>query len=231
MKRKNILKYALVDNDMPDIAPIKLSTPEWYKNILKTEGTNTKNIKKIPIDFTVKMCSPFLDAITSGYSVPLPMDIAIEQTEQGPSISWGDDTKILTLRNKQPNILLPVPEGHSDLHFAWQIQHCIKIPKGYSAIFTQPLNRFDLPFTTLSGIVDGEFALYAGEIPVFFSSSFEGVIPEGTPIMQILPFKTENWVSKKDSTIIEEAEKNKKSSARKAFGWYKQNIWKKKIYS
>jgi hypothetical protein len=79
--------------------------------------------------------------------------------------------------------------------------------------------------------VDGEFALYGGNVPVFFSSSFEGVIPEGTPIMQIIPFKTENWVSEKDLNIIEEGERNHKISSRKAFGWYKQNIWKKKTYN
>jgi hypothetical protein len=229
MKKNNILKYASLDSNIQDVVPIKLKVPEWYKN---TPGIQDgKNIKKIPVDFTFKVCSPFLDALTSGYSIPLPMDIAIEQTEKGPSISWGDNSKILDLRDKQSNSLLPTPQGHSDLHFVWRLQHYIKIPKGYSAIFTHPLNRFDLPFTTLSGIVDGEFALHGGNVPVFFSSSFEGVIPEGTPIIQIIPFKTESWVSKKDLTIIEEAEKNNINSLRKAFGWYKQNIWKKKIYS
>jgi|694.fasta_scaffold84553_3 hypothetical protein len=231
MKKNNVLKYASSDKDIPGILPIKLNVPEWYKNTPGLQEVNNKNMKKIPGNFTFKSCSPFLDALTSGYSIPLPMDIAIEQTDHGPSITWGDDSKILDLRNQEDNLLLPVPQGHSDLHFVWRVQHFIKIPKGYSAIFTHPLNRFDLPFTTLSGIVDGEFALYGGNVPVFFSSSFEGVIPEGTPIMQIIPFKTENWVSEKDLNIIEEGERNHKISSRKAFGWYKQNIWKKKTYN
>lgn len=230
MKKNNVLKYAPQDNAIPDIVPVRLKIPEWYKNILRVQDGNTKDIKKIPTAFSLKMCSPFLDSLTSGYSIPLPMDIAVEQTKNGPLITWADDSNILTARNKELNALLPVPKGHSDHHFAWVTPYYIKIPKGYSVIFTHPLNRFDLPFTTLSGIIDGEFALYGGNIPVFFDSSFEGIIPEGTPIIQIIPFKTENWTSEKDFKIIEEAQINNKKASRKVFGWYKQNIWKKKRY-
>lgn len=229
MYKKNILKHAPIDESMPDIVSAKNVLPDWYKN---THRFNNSNTNKIPVDLTFKLCPSFSDSLMSGYIIPLPLDIAIEQTEHGPSITWGDASlKILDLRQKGLNNLLPVPEGYSNLHFTWLIQHYIKIPKNYSALITHPLNRFDLPFITLSGVVDGEFAMYNGNIPVFFSNSFEGIIPSGTPIAQIIPFKTENWDSEKDLNIIKEAKKNEITSKRKAFGWYKNNIWKKKIYN
>ena len=35
-------------------------------------------------------------------------------------------------------------------HNLWTIE----APEGYSVLFTHPVNRFDLPFTTLTGMVD-----------------------------------------------------------------------------
>ena len=69
-----------------------------------------------------------------------------------------------------------------------------------------------------------------GNIPVFFSKTFEGIIKAGTPIAQIIPFKTENWTSELDPLILEEGHKNSKRSTMAAYGWYKQHFWKKKKY-
>ena len=64
----------------------------------------------------------------------------------------------------------------------------------------------------------------------FFSNTFEGLIPAGTPIMQILLFKQENWKSKEDKEIYNYAMINQKLSNNTAVGWYKKNIWKRKSY-
>ena len=68
------------------------------------------------------------------------------------------------------------------------------------------------------------------ELPVFFKNNFEGIIEKGTPIAQILPFKTENWLSQTDKEILEKSQINDMFAATKIFGWYKKNIWKKKSY-
>jgi len=63
---------------------------------------------------------------------------------------------------------------------------------------THPVNRFDLPFTTLTGLVDTD--LYrmisstfrrSGEIP-----GFQGVLPKGTPVAQCLPVKRDLWTGR-----------------------------------
>jgi hypothetical protein len=230
MKKNKILKYWNNDDSYPKLTPSKNHIPEWYKNT-KDVNKSLKNIKTLPLDSSFKGCSPFLDALSSGYSICLPVDIAVQQTDGGPSITWsGSDVQYLALRQLEQNSLLPTPNGFSKNHFVWLTQISIKIPKGYSALYTHPLNRYDLPFLTLSGVVDGEFVMPPGNVPVFFSNTFEGLIPAGTPIMQILLFKQDSWQSKEDKTIYNEAIKNLKLSNNTAVGWYKKNIWKKKSY-
>jgi hypothetical protein len=98
-------------------------------------------------------------------------------------------------------------------------------------MISHPANRFDLPFTTLSGIVDSDTALHEGNLPFFIKEGFEGLIPKGTPIFQIIPFKRENWKSEIDRDISIEANKNAFSAGSVLFGWYKSKVWKRKTYN
>ena len=52
--------------------PIKLNIPEWFK---KLEHTILKK--------TVKGCMPFLDTLTSGYLLKMPVDYYLEHNVQG----------------------------------------------------------------------------------------------------------------------------------------------------
>ena len=71
----------------------------------------------------------------------------------------------------------------------------IEAPPGYSVLFTHPFNRPDLPFTTLTGLVDCD---KFHDSPVNFparwhDAGFNGVLPKGTPVAQCLPVKRESW--------------------------------------
>ena len=51
-----------------------------------------------------------------------------------------------------------------------------------------------MPFTIFSGVVDTD----TYQVPVAFpfvlkEPNFEGMIPAGTPIAQVIPFKRESW--------------------------------------
>jgi hypothetical protein len=226
--KKNIFKHSALSFVLPKIEPIKNIIPDFYKN--SEPIPNYKKIKELPLRPNFKYCNTFLDSFTTGYYIPLVADIAVKQTDNGPIISWSDpQLQIVSERNRADNPTLPTPIGCSSNHFVWQTQHVFEIPKGYSALLTHPLNRHDLPFVTLSGIVD-DFVLHKGAIPVYFSSTFEGLIPKGTPILQIILFKTENWKSEIDVDIIKISTQNEFNSSSNSIGWYKKNIWKKKTY-
>jgi hypothetical protein len=238
INKKNILKHSTVfDNVDQEILPAKTFVPDWYKNSKKwnvdsINTNNEKDIKSIPLDEGFKLCVPFLESLVSVYMIPLAQDIAIKQTEGGPSITYNQKAGIpIQVRDQRLNDLFPIPLGTSNVHFSWQTSIAFKIPKGYSALLTHPLNRFDLPFITTSGIIDGEYSVPPGNVPVFISSTFEGIIPMGTPIIQILLFKTEKWSSINDKNIINEALNNNKKAISVTHGWYKKNIWNKKSYN
>jgi hypothetical protein len=230
-KKTNILKHSPVDEVFPSIAPSKNFIPDWYKKKNKYHD-NINKIDTLPAKMTHKACASFADSFISGYIMPLAADIAVRQTEGGPSITWTSQTShLVECRGIDTDPKVPAPLGCSEVQFAWQTQHNFKIPKGYSALVSHPFNRHDLPFVTLTGIIDGEMVVHKGNVPFYISSNFEGIIPAGTPIMQILLFKTENWDSELDTSILIEGLRNERRTSNVAFGWYKKTIWKKKFYN
>ena len=82
----------------------------------------------------------------------------------------------------------------------------IESPPGYSLLITHPINRYDLPFTTLTGLIDTD--LYKDNFINFPARwrdlSFRGVLPKGTPIAQCIPVKRELW-SAQFGTITSDA--------------------------
>ena len=94
------------------------------------------------------------------------------------------------------------------------------------------MNRYDLPFYTLSGVVDSD----SWGLPVFFSffvkRNFIGTIPKGTPVMQFFPFKRDSWEIEIDDSneIIEEEEFKAENIRTVVTGYYKKDIWKRKNF-
>lgn len=75
----------------------------------------------------------------------------------------------------------------------WINPWSIKTPKGYSVLFTQPMHR-ESPFTILDGIVDTDGYNAPVNFPFVLNDwGFEGIIPAGTPMAQVIPFKREDW--------------------------------------
>lgn len=233
MKKQNlVIEFATEAKAHPIPRPAKLSIPTWYKN--QTLFLDTNNVMKAadPIQHTMKRCVPFLDSFTSGYLVELWCDVLVKKDSNGKAnFIYRVEKAPFEERIVSTTLDLPVPAGHSFRRFAWQTPYYTQVPKGYSILITHPLNRFDLPFTTLSAIVDADEVMYAGSVPFFLRDDFEGLIEKGTPLYQVLPFKRENWDSKENNTLIEKGQLNLKSSFAVLFGWYKRTVWKKKEYN
>jgi len=229
-RKKPVLKYMSTNvNEYADLIPAKNGIPKWYKDIQRfPKGFPPKNASKI--DVSVKACAPFLDALNAGYLVTTSYDLVVSY-DVGPEITWRNGGQLVSMRNTEENDKIPVPVGFSHNHFAWKFPIHIEVPHGYSLLVTHPLNRMDLPFYTLSGIVDGKYVMPAsGNLPFFMKTGFEGVIPQGTPIAQIIPIKQENWKMKKDLEVKHIGEMNIQKTSSVLSGWYKKNFWKKKNY-
>ena len=169
--KKNIFKYfSNIEEYENIIVPSKQTMPEWYKNL-------PGHINNSIVDMTAKKCLPFMESFIIGYQVLLPCDLYIKQEDRKTMVSWRmEDFSILSERSPEAAKGISIPIGCSDSHFVWQFPAVFEIPKKYSVLFTHPLNRNDLPFVTMSGIIDGNYVFSQnGNVPVFFSNSFEAV--------------------------------------------------------
>jgi hypothetical protein len=111
----------------------------------------------------------------------------------------------------------------------------VELPEGYSALYTHPLNRFELPFLTTNGIVDNDKDTIPGTMPFFIQKGVNGILPAGTPFAQIIPFKREHWEAEIDTslTLDDMNAKNKANSARfrkPDGGVYLKEVWERRKY-
>lgn len=222
----NTVHYEQVEEYFPTpLVSSKSLIPQWYKDAPRNPIKHNKLINGL------KMCMPFMDSLTVGYMVVLPVDLVVEGPANNKRIQWRGDFTPVSIRPSIGAATLPIPNGHSEQHFVWTSPLALRLPSKYSFVLSHPFNRFDLPFITLTGIIDGGFDLASGSLPFFISNDFEGVIPQGTPIAQIIPFKRENWKSKLKLGLHKSSLVNKKKSESVLSGWYKNNLWRKKQYT
>jgi hypothetical protein len=176
--------------------------PDWYKKLPRYVDNSDKPIKALGRK-DLKTCVPFRDAMISGYMILLPADIEVCISADGdvdvftnPALTFNVVDKRGPLTPQNQGFGMPNPMGTVPIMFAWAGMWGVKTNKKDSVLVTHPFNRYDLPFVTPSGVIDSGFFGVAGNIPFFIKEGFAGVIPKGTPIAQVLPFKRENWVSK-----------------------------------
>jgi len=216
----------------PPIPANKL-VAEWYKKIPRyADGGNKLVISENgATNLGVKACTSFLDIFLTGYIFVTHCDILVtrdDHNKEAFGMQWTSTIPPLSSRPAHVADQIPPLSGYSRFLQAWELRYGFHLPKGYSVLITQPFNRFDLPTYSTAGIIDADDYLGPGGIPFALKDGFSGVIPKGTPMVQMIPFKRDSWYS----TIIETPFPNKYQYAArdKLFGWYRENIWKKKEF-
>jgi hypothetical protein len=161
------------------------STPDWYRampmeNPLPDGGE----------DLTVKHCLPFVDALTHGFMIPLQADIHVRDGEFTWDWDWPESPMGLHFPTQAPGVPF-VDQNRLALKAInfWTIH----TEPGYATLFTHPLNRLDLPFRALSGLVDtdGYDAVPVHFPMIWLDEDFEGTVPAGTPVVQCIPIRRE----------------------------------------
>jgi hypothetical protein len=193
---------------LPPPIPAVQGLPDWFKALPHTAFNSVTQGESQ----TVKRCPPFIDAMTYGFLIPLACDLKVERGE----FSWHFDPPANSVNNfvRSPISFHDASQVagtpfERDGRFAIKFNNfwTIQTPPGYSLLFTHPVNRPDLPFTTLTGLVDSD--LYF-ENRVHFPAhwhdmDFSGVLPRGTPVAQCMPVKRESWEASIDVLTREEA--------------------------
>ena len=201
--------------------------PEWYKNMQSYIGN-----KKIPVEggttATVKKCIPVFDAITAGYIITLPADVYVNIKDGEQYFQWAN-YGLVTFHPVEQAPKHPAQKPYA--YPKWMNPWSIKTPKGYSTLFVQPMHRESV-FTILPGIVDTDQYSPPVNFPMVINDpNFEGLIPKGTPIAQVIPFKRDGWKMNIGSTA-EFTEQNNITQKlnTKFFDKYKSMFWTRKEY-
>jgi hypothetical protein len=84
----------------------------------------------------------------------------------------------------------------------------------------------------LSAIIDADdfYHVGMGQFPIYLKKGFSGVIPAGTPMFQITPFKRDEWKSIVHPYNDADTKKREFIYLRELWGVYKNKFWKKKKY-
>jgi hypothetical protein len=228
----------IVDS-VPMPRPAKTYMPEWYKKMPKYTNNKMKMISVKSEDsdqdkrpnLTLKSCMPFLDTFMTGYIQETWCDIHIGIKDGELSYEWAMSPQIISNRDKLSDENFNKNKEYYDIEFEWRQYWVPKMPRGYSMVYVHPLNRLDLPFFSLSGVIDNDrfFTRQTGGAhPFFIKKDFQGVIPAGTTMYQMIPVKRESW--KSDTGKVDNYGSLFTSPRRFFQDGYKLMYWQKKEY-
>jgi hypothetical protein len=184
---------------------------------------------------------PFIDTMTAGYFLTTWTDIYVQRVGGTVTFLYDNAETIEKfgrgIINYQQHFqsYIPQQQGYDPFLYAWSTYWRIKTPEGVSCLFTQPLNRTDLPFLTLSGVIDTDKWNGSDVLNFALAEGFEGLIPKGTPYVQIIPFYRNEWehevLEQEHEEMIEERNKvvYMRQSELKS-GYYRDNLWNNKRY-
>lgn len=237
LKIKFIPSFRQPGHRLSSPEPAIKHVPEWYKSLSKFNKSNDditldpqNNLGTDGAQVSTKMCMPFLDATTAGYMYVLEDDLYVDLDKDGkPTLSWKGDVMLV---DKRPIIDIVVPDNCHPIHYGWRMNWYYETPPGYSVLITHPMNRYDLPFYVQSGIVESDIWGLPVFIAFFLKRNFRGVIPKGTPIMQIIPFKRDSWELEVIDTDEELDKHELRAENRRSmlYGYYKKTAWRKKFF-
>lgn len=231
------IKFHLVreweDLDIPSPFPASKGVPPWMKHL--TPEAEREDYQ------TVKRCIPFLDAMTAGYIIPLPFDLTIAITPTGNQLLWKSEEE------KDRLSKYTIVESHDSSQYPGAPFSQFKVIKFYnpwivetspntSCMFVPPLNRPELPYVPLSGIVDTDQYFNTVNLPCVFPGLNVGhqiELKMGTPMIQVIPFKRQEWkssVTNLKEGVLTRAHETREDMRNDRKEWYRRKKWQKKSY-
>jgi hypothetical protein len=179
----------LIDT-LPRPLPARQTLPAWLRS-MPARTFSELHGQKVR---TVKQCPPFIDAMCYGFVIPLPCDVRVENGR----LEWDWDLPPLSVpgHTRSPiSFHVPAQVTGTPMYdpacaiVKFNSYWTIELEPGWSLFATHPVNRTDLPFRLLTGIVDAD---RFSEVGIFFpalwiDAGFHGVLARGTPVAQVFP--------------------------------------------
>jgi uncharacterized protein DUF6065 len=226
MRRRPTIEFLCRDDDRGVIAepvPARQALPDWFRGLTPTDRDHLTATND---GFTVKRCMPFLDALSTGWIIPLAATVRLEIRDDGKHVDagWEFDRPMVSNHSAFQVAGNPFePRPPMKLHNYWTVR---TVP-GWSCLFVPALNRPNAVVELLSGVVDTDSFPTPVNFP-FVATADDGVhvLPKGMPLMQVIPFRRESAAiegSVRAETAAEEAERVRTHRSIGAGGsWYRR---------
>jgi len=187
------------------IVPAIHGLPKWYKD----KNRDLPNARPYEIGYTgtFKACPAIFDSMTQGYILPLWTDIYVEPAGEllngtpVPQFYWREGVSsgegLTLMKAFDLEAIEGMPGADKTKLTAWKIDSpwLLNTPKGYSTLFVAPLNNKDAMFEAISGVIHTD--VFSTFINISFiwtgPPDFKGVLKKGTPMVQMIPFKREEF--------------------------------------
>ena len=247
MKEKKSAKISFISTmpknvDLfPEPVPAFKEIPSWFKKILPFYENNDTPIDGVQ-RLTVKRCVAFLDMLSSGYIIKAPFDIYIDTTNGQKIFQIPKAMESFSNIGIKPMISahdIKQVEGYP-IDKDQYIEHIFRInpiwvaqgSNGVSAIFMQPQHHEVSPLYAVAAVIDIDGYPSDGLLSFLVKKDFRGYVQKGTPLVQVIPFMRQDFVSE----IIKDQKESDKvkeivNKVRTVFNsGYRRLMWKKKSY-
>ena len=208
---------------LPLPTPAIQSCPEYFKKIKPSTDAH-------PANGTAKRCVPFLDALSLGYIIPLWADMYVQARSGDLKIDFPPMFPQTETLGQHSADQLPKHPKHGDPYGELLLKFIspwiISTDPGYSCLFTSPLNHLETRFKLMDGVVDTDTYYNDVNFPfIWTGGDGDFLIPKGTPLVQVIPFKREPV-----TVSIEETDLAKRRQVRGVLGTklkngYRDEFW------
>jgi hypothetical protein len=198
--------------------------PAWFKQL---PGIHKEHVSATNDGLTVKRCIPFLDAMSTGWIMPLAATVRLEISDGGTTVNagWNFDRDMVSNHGPGQVAGNPYePRPPMKFHNYWSI----RTAKGWSCLFLPPLNRPDPVVEVFAGVVDTDTYTAPVNFP-FVATAADGVytLEKGMPLVQVIPFRRKHAAisgSVRAETPTEREERIRIARSTQAgAGWYRRN--------
>jgi|TARA_R110000824_G_scaffold388418_1_gene583988 hypothetical protein len=213
-KEKQLIKFIYSEEfaGVEPIVPSSKALPEWYRH-LPAQLTHNSSLEEIKRGNTIKGCMPVFDAMTQGYTIPLWVDLYVTITYKDSNrdlnptpivnFTWPPDNskpgpnQYVSTHAWHQTAGVPIMEMSLGGSPAFKLQSpwIIETPKNYSTLFVPILNNPPKNISFFSAVVATDNYLDKINFPFVWTGEeeWEGLIPKGTPLIQVIPFKRDDF--------------------------------------
>ena len=220
------IRFTCAPEDIGVIAeplPAKKALPDWFRKLppVDREAQSATNN-----GLTIKRCMPFMDALATGWILPLVATVRLEIRDGGKTVDAGwEFDRVMVSNHGQHQVAgnAREPRPPCKFHNYWTV----RTPRGWSCLFLPPLNRPEAPFECLAGVVDTDTYTAPVHFP-FFATAADGVhvVEKGTPLVQVIPFRRADVLEEAEIGAETETEARERTVIHRntiaAEGWYRK---------